>query len=462
MEITIRDLFAGRDRDRSASERAVTEMSDRTDMRTDMRTDKPDNFCDGSEFVAQFPIEQVVTSKAGGPIETGNVRFCPVFRTDAAGRGGKLTAGSGELCLLGIQTIVRFCRGKTMNATETGSGSQACRWTRLRTTFGPTVAGLLGGGLLGLTSLTFIEPLCRNVAATYAQYPNLEPPTIARFPGLPHWLSLLALAAGIVIPIATGAAVVWLVRPRDVWADLSAGLTAALACTLAAFASCIGWAVVLALVVVPSISDLTLLGDSVQVKAGVHPSKPLVEHYPDLKSVEPDQRGAKFMPKIVSDQVSGGLQSVWIGMLMALLTAGSLAMCGTLAAGHLMRRGGNWKRMIWPYFEITMPLTVAIGLFGALLLSPIWAISSSFNPFGFGPFWAAGLIVSSLFVVAGAIRRWPWLPRLCLAITWFILLTRPGFGLLGTVLPICSAVLTGILLVRLGLGRSRQMASATP
>ena len=348
-----------------------------------------------------------------------------------------------------------------MNATETGSDGQSgnCRWLRLRTAFGPAAAGLLGGALLGLAALYVIEPLCRNVAATYAEYPSLQPPAIARFPALPAWLSTLALLIGLLGPIATGVLVVWLVRPRDIWADLSAGVSAALACTLAAFVTCIGWAVVLACVVVPSIADLTLLGDSVHAAAGNHPSQALAARYPDLQAVQPDQRGAKFMPKIVSDQVSGGVQSVWIGVLMALLSAGSLALSGTLAAGYLMRRGGGWPRMIWQYLEMTAPMTVAVGLAGALLLSPIWATFLGGNPFGFGIVTAVGLIVTSVLLVAGSLRRWPWLPRLCLAVTWLILLLRPGHGLMDPFLPIMSAGLTGVLLVRLAVLARRSTPS---
>lgn len=351
-----------------------------------------------------------------------------------------------------------------MNPTDIGSDARTrinC-WARLRTTFGPTAAGLLGGAFLGLAGLYLVQPLCRNVAATYAEYPSLTRPAIAAYRGLPAWLSFLALMVGILAPVGTGAVVVWLARPRDIWADLSAGLSAALACTLSAFATCIGWLVVLAMVVVPSISDLTLLSESVRSPAGKHPSQELAARYPDLKSVEPDERGAKFMPKIVSDQVSGGIQSVWVGLLMALLTAGSLAMCGTLAAGYLMRRGGGFPRLIMPYLEITVPLTVTVAIGAATALSGLSSWSVPANPYGFGPATAAGLVVASAILVVGALRCWPWLPRLCLAATWLILLTQPGRGALQGVLPILSGALTAILLVRLGVAHSRQLAPATP
>ena len=59
------------------------------------------------------------------------------------------------------------------------SDAKAGLWSRLATTFGPTVAGLLGGGLAGLLALATIAPLGRNVAATYAHFPSLQRPWLA-------------------------------------------------------------------------------------------------------------------------------------------------------------------------------------------------------------------------------------------------------------------------------------------
>ena len=63
---------------------------------------------------------------------------------------------------------------------------------RLRTTFGPTLAGLVGGALAGLLSLPFVAPLCRNMAATYDKYPSLTRPWMAQESIWPNWLIILA------------------------------------------------------------------------------------------------------------------------------------------------------------------------------------------------------------------------------------------------------------------------------
>src|SRR5947209_15837114 len=118
-----------------------------------------------------------------------------------------------------------------MKTSEAGMTQPDTLWSRLGTTFGPTLAGLAGGGLAGFLALPAVAPLCRNVAATYALYPSLPRPWLATDLTLPGWLAAAALLIGLAGPVAMGAVAVWLARPRDVWADLSAGMTAALAAT---------------------------------------------------------------------------------------------------------------------------------------------------------------------------------------------------------------------------------------
>ncbi len=317
---------------------------------------------------------------------------------------------------------------------------------RLRTAFGPTLAGLVGGALMGLLALPAVAPLCRNMAATYDQYPSLARPWLASEVSLPGWLLPAALLLGLAGPVAMGAVAVWLAGPRDAWADLSTGLTTALAGTLAAFVSCIGWPVVLALVVVPAIADLTLVCDTAAGPADARAAQPLVQRYPDLGETETGRRGGTFMAKLVSDQVSGGAHAVWVGMLLAALTAGSLALIGAVAAGHLARRGEALRRCVVPYLEMTLPTTVTTGLLTATVLTPLWW-TVGVNPYPVGPFVLAGLVAITALMVTGAVRRWSWLPRLALALVWVKLLVaaRPGADAgLATAL---AVGLVGVLLV---------------
>ena len=311
--------------------------------------------------------------------------------------------------------------------------------SRIRKTFGPALVGLIGGGLTGLGALADAGPLARNVASTYAHFPALRAPQVFSL-DLPPWGNACALLVAIAGVVGTGALVAWRARPRDLWDDLSAGLSAGLAATLAAFVSCFGWSAVLAWVVVPSIADLTLATDTAPA------SRSLVEHYPDLAKVEPGRRGGIVMAKIVADQVSGATKAVWAAVLLSALTAGLLAMAGTLAAGYLRRQGARLQDLLFPYLELTIPTAVTFGLLATESVSSIRSVLGRDNPTP-----VAGLLLTAAataFLMLGAIARWPALVRVCLAITWVVL----GFQVKGSELPwwmtALAAVPAGVLLLR--------------
>src|SRR5438445_7265180 len=142
-----------------------------------------------------------------------------------------------------------------MTAPGMTTGNTPGFWWRFRLTFGPALVGLLGGGLTIGIALSALAPLLKNVANTYAKYPSLQPPWLARDVQLPHVILIPLAILGVVAPLGMGLATAWLVRSKDRWGDVSAGLTTALTSSLAAYVVGIGWAVTMATVVVPSISD---------------------------------------------------------------------------------------------------------------------------------------------------------------------------------------------------------------
>jgi hypothetical protein len=203
------------------------------------------------------------------------------------------------------------------------------------------------------------------------------------------------------------------------------------------------------------------LGDSVKAPAAgaaAHPSQPLANRYPDLEGIEPERRGMTHMAKIVSDQVAGGMYAVWIGVLVSMLTAGTLAMCGTMAAGYLTRRGDRLRRTVVPYLEVTLPLTASAGLLAGAALSPVWDSLLGHNPFGIGPLALAGTVCLSALMLAGVVHRWPWLLRLCLGLTWVMLLAQGGRSHVPWPLPLFASILTGVLLVRYRVMRLQAVA----
>jgi hypothetical protein len=328
-----------------------------------------------------------------------------------------------------------------------------CRWSRLRVAVGPTAAGLIGGSLTGLMAIPCFVPLCRNMAATYDQYPSLPRPWLAADFQVPVVLSLLAVIIGAVGPMATGVVAVWLARTRDAWADLSAGVSAAVAATLSAFAAGIGFPVVLALVVVPSIADLTTLSESKAAEAAA-------KRYPDLNQVEPAKRGEKLMPKIVADQIAGGANAVWVGLLIAGLTAGSHTLVGAFAAGYLRRRGETVRTGILPYVELTLPPTLTLALVVSTVLTPVWHVIAGENPFAIGWTSLFGLAAGAALIVAAVALRWPGWLRLALGLTWFLVLIESKNPMIPWILPVIGAVLTGVLVIRARVVRLHAHAAA--
>lgn len=292
-------------------------------------------------------------------------------------------------------------------------------WLRFRQTFGPSLVGLIGGSLTVGIACIMMSQLLKNVSNTYAEYPSLQPPWLARDISLPRFIGLPLALLGILAPFGMGLATAWLVRSRDRWEEVSAGLTTALTASVAAYVVWIGWAVSLSTVVVPSISDLTLFGDSTRtpVDANLPPSEVLTKRYPDLKETPPNERGARFFAKVVSDQVVGSAYGIWMGAGFSLATIGLLGFCGTLAGGWLLRRGESWRSIIVPYFELTLSTSLAAGRLILALLGIMGSMS-----------WieAVCLLTITTLVVTGVIARWYWLLRVTTAVTWVLVLWGAG------------------------------------
>jgi hypothetical protein len=323
-------------------------------------------------------------------------------------------------------------------------------WQQCRVTFGPVVVGLLGGGATGLLGLAATASLLRNCAVTYERFPSVARPALAVDLGLPEWLVILCAALGCTIPFAMGLATVLLVRPRDRWGDVAAGLTTGLSSTLAAYVAGIGWAVVLAMTVVPSIADLTLLGDATRTPAaaGVEqaaaPSAALAERYPELAGVAENERGGLFFAKIVADQCTGSAAGVWLGVLLALAWCGVLGFVSTLTAGYLVRRGPGLRAVLVPYLELTVAVSVMVGLVFRQLAGSWLAVLGGGNP-GVPLLWLGWV---TAVVVLAVVRRWHWGPRLTLALVWIVVLVQVLGEALPWYLAAAGYVAAAVVLVR--------------
>src|SRR5262249_4649549 len=161
-----------------------------------------------------------------------------------------------------------------------------------------------------------------------------------------------------------------LVRPKDTWAGLSAGISTGLCATLAATACGFGWAITMGYVLVPSLPDLQLLADPAAPQTPAPANAGHARHaprrgqptqtYPRPKEIPEQERSNLLYRKIVADQVtnSGAAPLMALGFTLALY--GAVAVCGTLAARYLLQRGGHPSEILWPYVELTVPGSVAV------------------------------------------------------------------------------------------------------
>jgi hypothetical protein len=312
-------------------------------------------------------------------------------------------------------------------AAVAGHEHPADFWSRFRVTFGPALVGLVGGGLTGGVAVNAVPVLLKNCAATYAKYPSLKAPWLSGQFDAPLALAIPLVLLGVAAPFAMGLATAWLVRAKDRWGDLSAGLLTGLTASIASYAATFGWMVILATVIVPSIADLTLFGNAVKTPPATtgqtagHPSDVLAERYPDLQDTPPDQRGGLFFPKIVADQVVGSAYGVWLGIALSLATCGQLGLCGTLVGGWLLRRGGGWRSIVVPYGELVITTGGAVWrLIAVVLLEPVNLSAAVLS--------AMCLVGVTALVLVGVVRRWHWQMRAHLALVWFLLLAQAGFG----------------------------------
>jgi len=292
-------------------------------------------------------------------------------------------------------------------------------WSKFRQTFGPALIGLAGGALtLGFAYCIMIHVL-KNGATAYAKFPSQAPPWLFSEIALPVWLQLPLLLTGLITPFGMGLATAGLVRGRDRWGQLAAGLTTSLTASFMAYFLWIGCLVSIASVIVPSIADLTLLADSTKqpaVASGV-PSDVLAERYPDLKDTPAEERGGIFFAKIVSDQVSGSAHGVWLGIGLSLASVGGVGLFGTMTASWLYRRGGSFRSIFVPYLELSLSTSITF----VFLMATLFGISRYRADSPSELLLWLGLIVCTVLINRCVVRGWSRMLRVSNAVTYVLL-----------------------------------------
>src|SRR5262249_60247807 len=122
---------------------------------------------------------------------------------------------------------------------------------------------------------------------------------------------------------------------------------------------------------------------------------------------------------------------------------------GAFAAGSLGRRGGTLRSGVLPYVELTIPPTLTFALVVSTLLTPAWQVVGG-NPFAIEWTSLFALMAGAALIVAAVVYRWSGWLRLCLGLTWYLILIQSKSSMIPWALPVIAAVLSGVLLARAG------------
>jgi hypothetical protein len=207
------------------------------------------------------------------------------------------------------------------------------------------------------------------IGKIYDQFPSLEKPWLAGLDLPPsHRLMSGAIILGLILHFGIGLVISLLVRPKDIWADVGAGTGTGLVAAVAAFFLFIGPTAVTEWVMVAPADDLALLSEGYQIKAPppaeaegqakkerLHPQDVLIERYPDLESVPEENRAGRVASKMLAQSVVGVITGLWAGLLFSLGVYLSTGICGTLAAGYVLRTRNRVLPVLLLYLELTIP-----------------------------------------------------------------------------------------------------------
>jgi hypothetical protein len=326
--------------------------------------------------------------------------------------------------------LEHWLAGKPIQARPPSMAQLLWIWlrTNVRAAVWTVVIGVVCGALSTLAiDLQAMTAVLQNVARTYRYFPSLERPLLAIDLAVPDWVVYSACLVGLIAWLGMGLFTYLLVRPRDRWSEVGAGLGTGLAAGLSQFTFGTGPATVLALAIVVSLQDLKLLAEGYATRAGPpvseepqqpkpHPQDALLEKYPDLAAVPEQQRAGILYGKIAADNVAGTFLGIWLALLMSFWAGAGMAVCQTTVAGSLLRSRNRLRAVFLPYLELSLPAGILIAwpaliLAGLCLKMPMMLA-----------WWLVFPLTGIVFLLAmvSVRQRWPWVFRLVLQAAWLV------------------------------------------
>ena len=265
--------------------------------------------------------------------------------------------------------LERWLAGEPISARPPTARELVRMW--LTQNFGSAGWTLLLGvvyGLVAAVQLFFAGPhnaLCNRATVYRQHFPSLDVPGWSLEYAHPAWLRVVGFVVVMLGTASAGLIAHWVVRPRNRFAEVAAGLVIGTASGLTLFLLAGGWfAAYLAFLGGPA-QEVVLLGDAAVAETtppGAVPDDPIARRYPDLAGKSDRARASILARKLYTDIYSILPLAILWGLCCSLLVSEAVCLTGMLVASRAVRRHGWTRRMLGAYYSITAPAVLLIGL----------------------------------------------------------------------------------------------------
>jgi eukaryotic-like serine/threonine-protein kinase len=280
----------------------------------------------------------------------------------------------------------------------------AARWTLLL----GMAYGLIASLQLFLAGPKNIMP---QTAETYAEFPNLPTPWWAWPVTVPVWVIHLGFCLVFLITCSAGLFTMLIVRPRNRFSEVAAGLVSGTTAGITFFVLMACWSFVWNVTSSGSEgpwTDLMLLYKDAQAREatrlrGLLPDDPVATAYPDLRHRTESERVSLLIRKSHADLYSRVPLAVLYALLSSLFVCEAVSLGGILAASRALRLHRGGLRMLMAYYGLAAPMAFGI----ALLYNWMIVLTSDIS---FGPLRVyIELVVLALLglVLFAQLRNWP-------------------------------------------------------
>lgn len=306
--------------------------------------------------------------------------------------------------------LEHWLAGKPLSVRPPSAARLVFLWLRrnFRATLALIVVALFCGTLADsafvLQSLSTSLSQCARV---YADFPQLEPPWLVADWSLPFSVMIVMLALGVMARLVMGLLITLLFRPQSSWGDVGLGFASGALVGVTSFLLNVGWALLLHSALFPLVPDLDLLAQSsspTDQPNDVAEADPIVQKYPDLQNAPREERRRKLVAKVLADLLAGIPRGMWLGIMYMLLSHVSYAVCQTLAAGYLLRRGDRAMTLVFHYFELAVPACLVLAAIFSLMRKRLF--DWSFFRWDDDPVIQLMLLALAGISIVGVVRGW--------------------------------------------------------